>query len=129
MALRGVGVVEFTPLLSNGEGTLAKLPNPGMESNSGADNNALVSHPIIPVTIPVEVVILSSGHRENLITLLNSGCTRCLVSPSMVEKLGMHLRELRVPIAFCQPDGSVNWRGGEKHNLCQGAGGDENGIL
>lgn len=35
------------------------------------------------------------------------GCTRCLVNPAVVEKLGVRLKQLNVPIAFCQLDGSV----------------------
>lgn len=39
--------------------------------------------------------------------LLESGCTRCLVNPALVEKLGIQLRRLKVLITFCQFDGSV----------------------
>lgn len=39
--------------------------------------------------------------------LLDSGCTRCLVSPSVVEKLGIHLRQLKTSVAFSQLDGTL----------------------
>lgn len=41
------------------------------------------------------------------------GCTRCVVSPVVVvKKLGISLRQLRVPIAFCQLDGTMAGEGG-----------------
>lgn len=62
---------------------------------------------MIPVTIPVELEVPSLGHRESMITLLDLGCTGCLVSPNTVARLGIRLRELKVPVAFCQLDGSI----------------------
>lgn len=40
-------------------------------------------------------------------SLLDPGCTQCLVNPGVVEKLGMQLGELKRPIAFTQLAGSV----------------------
>lgn len=86
--LRGMEVVEFprTPRLE--------------QSDSRRDNNQLINHTIIPVTIQVELKVVSSGCKGILATILDSGCTRCLVNPGIVEKLGVHLRELKPPIAF-----------------------------
>lgn len=39
--------------------------------------------------------------------LLNLRCTRCLVNPAVVEKLGMRFRLLKVSLVFCQLDGSI----------------------
>lgn len=49
----------------------------------------------------------SSGHKGSLLALLDLGCTRCLVNSTLVEKLGLQLQEPKVPMAFCQLDGSV----------------------
>lgn len=49
----------------------------------------------------------SSGSKGDLTILLDLGGTRCLVSPKVVKKLGPCLRELKVPVAFCKLDGTV----------------------
>lgn len=78
-----------------------------MESNSRTNDDPLVSYHVIPVTIPIELVVPSLEHKENQIVLMDSGCTWCLVSPSVVEKLGVLLRELKVLMPFWQLDGSI----------------------
>lgn len=42
-----------------------------------------------------------------MLALLDLGCTRCMVSPEVVEKLGLRYKQLMVPIAFCQLDRTV----------------------
>lgn len=46
---------------------------------------------------------------RHLKAILDSGCTRCVISPEVVKKLG--LRRLKIPIAFCQLHGSVAGEG------------------
>lgn len=77
MALKEVEVVEFTPSPINGEETPTMLSRTPMESDSGTDDDILASHPVPPVTIPIELVMPSLECKENLIALLDSGCTRC----------------------------------------------------
>lgn len=57
--------------------------------------------------IPIELVVQSSGFKASLPALLDSIYTRCLLNPALVEKLGIRLKQLKVPVAFCQLDGSV----------------------
>lgn len=110
MALEGVEVDEITPSSDNG----ARIPTASLRSNT--DDNPLVSRPITPVTIPIELVVTFLGRKGNLVALLDSGHTRCLVSPSLVEKSGLQLRELKVQMASCQLDGSIAGGGG-RHNI------------
>lgn len=84
-------VLKFTSSPSD-EGTLTMPVKTPVKSDSGMDNDPLVSQPISLVTTPIELVRPSLVCKENLTALLDSGCTRCLVSPSRVEKLGMQLR-------------------------------------
>lgn len=42
--------------------------------------------------------------------LLNSSSARCVVCLEVVEKLGMRLKQLKVPIVFCQLDGTLTGR-------------------
>lgn len=76
-------------------------------ANSELDDNPLVSGPIAPVTMPIELQLPGTGQKASLRALLDSGCTRCLVSPALVEKLRIRPRRLKCPIAFCQLNGSV----------------------
>lgn len=71
------------------------------ERESRTDDNPLVSHPVMPMIMPTELVVPSLGRKEILIANF------CLVSPSILEKLGMQLRELKVPVAFYYLDGSL----------------------
>lgn len=73
-----------------------------------SDDNSLVSG---LVTIPTEISFRASGLRVTLQALLELGCTRCLVSPALVEKLGFQLRWLKVPITFCQLDQTCQRQG------------------
>lgn len=68
-----------------------------------SDDDPLVSYHVNPITIPVELTVPSLG----AMAVLDLGCTRCVVSPEVVEKLGLRFRQLMVPIAFCQLDRTV----------------------
>lgn len=71
MALKGVEVVEFTPFPKDGERTLTVPMDGLMESDTDSNDDPLVSHPVIPVTIPIELMVPSSGCKRNLVTLLD----------------------------------------------------------
>lgn len=55
------------------------------------------------MTVRVKVLVLSTA-------LLDSGCTRCLISPQMIERLGVGLRKLKWHMAFSQLDGLITGR-------------------
>lgn len=100
-------VIEFTPSSSDGEGTLTKGAETTLESDSRGENDPLISMTIILMIVRVELMVGFSEHKGIMTALLDSGCTRCLVSPGMVEKLGMCLRQLKISIAFSQLDGTL----------------------
>ncbi|XP_032068578.1 uncharacterized protein LOC116505453 [Thamnophis elegans] len=60
-----------------------------------------------PMLIPIELRVPPDGVSEQLPALLDSGCSRCMINPAMVEKLGLKLKTLKTPIVFCQIDGSI----------------------
>lgn len=112
MALKRVEVVKFTPLAKKAERTPTPTDDDQGLTDADSDDDPLVSGPVTPVTILIELSFPKSGLKANLRVLLDSGCTRCLVNPALVEKLGIQLRRLKVLIAFCQLNGSVT--GGTK---------------
>lgn len=81
------------------------------KSDSEGEDDPIVSGPIIPMTvrikIRIKITVASSGSNGILMTLLDSGCTKFLISPQVVEKLGMRLRKLESPMAFSHVDGSI----------------------
>lgn len=107
MAKRAIELVEFHPSPKSGGGTLTPLEKDPGPSNSDFKDDPLISRLIEPVTLPQELWIPSSGRKVRLKALLDSGCTRCLISPTLVGKLGVHLKRPKNPIAFCQLDGSI----------------------
>lgn len=69
MDLKGMEVVEFASPAQEGLGG----PTPPEESESNADNDPLVSQYVTLMTIPVELVVLSSGTPGRMLALLDSG--------------------------------------------------------
>lgn len=57
--------------------------------------------------LPIELSLQALGLKATLRALLDSGCTSCLVNPPLVEKLGFHLKLLKVPITFFQLDEGI----------------------
>lgn len=89
--------MEISPQSSKGEGTLThnKPCLVFYKSDSEGKDNLMVNGTIIPMTTQVEILLPFLGVREVLTTLLDSGCTQCLISLQTVEKLGLRLRKLR----------------------------------
>lgn len=87
----------------------------------------LVSKHIIPVTISMELVMPSLGTQGRMLVLLDLGCIRCVVSPEVVVKLELRLKQLKVPIDFCQLDGTVAGERGSWENFYNWASGNKNG--
>lgn len=52
------------------------------------DSDHLVSDLVKQVTVPIELSFPGSELKAYLRGLLDSGCTRCLVNPALVEKTG-----------------------------------------
>lgn len=75
-------------------------------SKSDYNDDPLVSHPGNPVTIPIDLVVQSLACKGRLVASWTWGAPR-LVNLALVQKLGMRFRHVKVPIAFCQLDGSV----------------------
>lgn len=107
ITLKIAKVVEFRFPPKPGEGT----PTPSEDNlgpfDSDYNDNLLVSRPITPITMPIELLIPSLEKKVALKSLLDSGCTKCLISPNLVGKLWVCLRRLKNPISFCQLGGSV----------------------
>lgn len=80
---------------------------PTLESNSRGDDDPLGSGTIILMTAHIELMVASSGRKGIMTALLDYGCTMCPVSPSIAEKLRMHLRQLKTSIVFSQLDGTL----------------------
>lgn len=55
---------------------------------SDYEDGPLVGGPIYLITMPIELSILGTERKMALTALLDSGCTWCLISPALVEKLG-----------------------------------------
>lgn len=62
----------------------------------------LLSKPVEPVTLPLRLFIPSQKDR-----VTGLGCTKCLISPALMGRLGILLWKLKTPISFCQLDESV----------------------
>lgn len=63
-------------------------------------NSPMVSGTLKTMSVKVELIVTSLKWKGTLIALLDSGYTRCLLSLNLVERLGIHLDKLKVPIAF-----------------------------
>lgn len=65
--------------------------------------------PVNRVTTAVKLKVPLLGAQRKMLALLDSGCIRCVVTPEVMEKLGLRIQQLRVPTAFYQLDGIVTW--------------------
>lgn len=75
MALKGVEIVKLASFPKDGERTLIEPAEDPWGSDIDTDDDPLVSGPATPVTVPIGLVIQSSGRKANLPTLLDAGCT------------------------------------------------------
>lgn len=55
--------MEFTPSFCDGKGIPTKTTQTVLESNSGGEDNPMVSGIIIPMTIRVEIMVVSLGRK------------------------------------------------------------------
>lgn len=61
----------------------------------------------MPIKSFVVQVILEASRRQKCNTLIDSGCTRCLMSAVVTFDLGLGLQRLAQPIRFEQMDGPL----------------------
>lgn len=99
---RSHGVLSIPKKQRGNSDSIEKRP-----SNSDFKDDPLISRPIESLTLLQELLIPSSGRKVRLRALLDFGCTKCLISPTMVGKLVVHLKRPKNPITFCQLDGSI----------------------
>ncbi|KAK9397281.1 hypothetical protein NXF25_020642 [Crotalus adamanteus] len=67
----------------------------------------MVSEPIVPFTIPITLTSPVTGESMPLSALLDTGCTRCLISKGVVQQMRIRVARLKSPIRFEQVDGSL----------------------
>lgn len=83
--------MEVSPPSSKGKETPTPV-KPSLvfyESDSEGENNLMVNGAIAPFTAQVEIMVPHSETRGDFNTMIDSGCTRYLVSLQTVEKLGL----------------------------------------
>lgn len=102
-------VIEFSPPESEGEGTPTEeeLMMTLYDSDSEGEDNPMVSGPVKPFAAKVDIVASRSGARGVVKALINSGCTRCLISQPTVRNLGLRVRKLKQPMKFEHVDGTL----------------------
>lgn len=72
--------MKFRPTTKPRDGTPTPPEDePGMPE-SDYDNDPPVSGPIVPITMPLELLVLGREGKVALTALLDSGCTQCLVT-------------------------------------------------
>lgn len=119
-------------LLMGGEGTSTTSYQPA-EYDSADDfaEDPMVSQPVCPFAIPSTLTSPQTGHRGEYKALIDSGCTRCLISKDVVANVGIRVRRLTNPIRFEQVDGSLlEGASGHSYNrTCEDGGGPLGGPL
>lgn len=71
----------------------------------------MVSEPIRPLVIPIVLTGLPTGHHGEYRALLDSVCTRCLITKAVVTEVGIRVKQMASPVWFEQVDGSLLGRG------------------
>lgn len=74
------------------------------DSDDDGENNPMVSMAVRPFWLPV---VLTAWRCWSCDTLIDSDCTRCLMSLATTAGLGFRVRKLSRPIRFEQVDGSL----------------------
>lgn len=77
------------------------------KSDSEGEDNPMVSEPIKPLAIQMEIIASRSGAKTVVKALIDSGCTKCMASLQTVQKLGLWVRKLCQSMRFKQVDGSI----------------------
>ncbi|KAK9395784.1 RTL1: Retrotransposon-like 1 [Crotalus adamanteus] len=101
---------------------------PALEEYKDGDRaeDPMVSEPIAPFAIPITLTSPLMGRSSEYHALIDTGCTRCLISREVVQTVGIRVTRLASPIRFEQVDESL-WGGGSCH-VRHGTGEDGNGY-
>ncbi|KAK9406808.1 hypothetical protein NXF25_005582 [Crotalus adamanteus] len=73
----------------------------------GPVEDPMVSDPIVPFTIPITLTSPVTRESGSFQALLDTGCTRCLISKEVVRQMSIRVTRLKSPIRFEQVDGSL----------------------
>ncbi|KAK9400308.1 hypothetical protein NXF25_013327 [Crotalus adamanteus] len=73
----------------------------------GPVEDPMVSYPIVPFTIPITLTSPVTGESGSFQALIDTGCTRCLISREVARQMHMRVTRLKAPIRFEQVDGSL----------------------
>ncbi|XP_039213407.1 uncharacterized protein LOC120314410 [Crotalus tigris] len=77
------------------------------ESDDDPIDDPMVSEPIAPFILPIVLTSPHSGEQWECKALIDTGCTRCLISRELALEHGIHLHRLAQPVRFEQVDGSL----------------------
>lgn len=84
---------------NTGEGTSAGRPPLIIyDEDVKTSEDPMVSEPIHPFILPITITSTYSGHRRQYNALLDTGCTRCLISEHIVRQTGIRVRPLHTPV-------------------------------
>lgn len=91
--------VEVSPPPNEGEGIPTRdiqQPVPYDSEDEGKDDQ-MVSEAICLFAIPMKIIVPKYGAQVEVDTLIDSGCTRCLISWQTVLKLGIRAKKKTCP--------------------------------
>lgn len=91
LALKSTEVVEFHPSTKPTGETLTPQEDEAGTPESNYNDDPLVNGLITPITKPIELLILGKEKKVALNMPLDTGCIMCMISPTLVGKLGVWL--------------------------------------
>lgn len=98
-------VIEVSPPTS-GELSPGAPDTDGLRHDEGEDN-PMVWEAIHPFAILSRIVAPKTGAQREVDTIIDTGCTRCLIKLPTVLKMGIRTKTMTQPIRFEQVDGSL----------------------
>ncbi|XP_039215403.1 uncharacterized protein LOC120315311 [Crotalus tigris] len=128
---KAVTVSKVTPMKNTAEGSRAATQQPtpaarrgspatpeamavardqmegGEDSPDDGSTDPMVSEPIRPFVLPIVLTSPATGVRRACQALIDTGCTRCLISRKVAVESGFRIYKLTQPIRFEQVDGSL----------------------
>lgn len=94
------------PLPPSGKEETQETPQLADYDSNDSKDDPIVSEAICPFVIKSRLVVPKTGDQGEMEIIIDTGCTRCLVSLPTVQKLGIRTKPLANPICFEQIDGS-----------------------
>ncbi|KAK9401814.1 hypothetical protein NXF25_010170 [Crotalus adamanteus] len=77
------------------------------DSPEDGSTDPMVSEPIRPFVLPIVLTSPVTGVQRACQALIDTGCTRCLISRKVAVESGFRIYKLTQPIGFEQVDGSL----------------------